>query len=306
MRRISLFISFLALCLVSQISWAQQDAMFTQYMFNGLALNPAYAGSHDAISASLLYRNQWVNVDGAPNTGAFALHSPLGNDKIAIGVQAVRDQIGISKETIANVSAAYRLPLSERAKLSFGLSAGINMLDYNFNDLELGSVNDAFFDPSNNIKDNKANVGAGLYYYTNNTFLGVSVPRLLQNDFGDGVETFTQKRLLYVHGGHVFNLNPNLKFKPNALIKATSNAPVEVDLNANFLFIDKIWAGVSWRSFESVDLIARLLVTEQLSLGYSYDITTNDLRDNSKGSHEFMLNYLFSFQKKKMLSPRYF
>lgn len=306
MRRISLIISFVALCIVSRTSWAQQDAMFTQYMFNGLALNPAYAGSHDAISTSLLYRNQWVDVDGAPNTGAFTIHSPLGNDKLAVGLQVVRDQIGISKETVFNASLAYRVPITEKAKLSFGLSIGGNRLDYNFNDLELGGTNDVFFDPSNNINESRANVGAGVFYYSSKTFLGVSIPRLIENEFGSGEGVYTQRRLFYVHGGHVFDLHPNLKFKPNILLKATANAPLEMDINANFLFVDKVWAGVSWRSLESVDLIARLLVTEQLSLGYSYDIITNDLRDQTKGSHEFMLNYLFSFQKKKMLSPRYF
>ena len=306
MKRISLIISILALSLFSRMAWAQQDAMFTQYMFNGLAFNPAYAGSHEAISASFLYRNQWVNVDGAPNTTTFSLHSPLGNERIGLGVQFLSDKIGVSKQKVANISASYILPLTDESNLSFGLSAGMDMIEYDFNDLELGGTNDVYFDPSNNINDNKANVGAGIYYYSKKTFLGLSVPRILQNEYGKGPSKLIQNRHLYVYGGHVFDLHPNLKFKPNVLLKTVEKAPLEVDLNANFLFIDRIWAGVSWRSLESVDLLTRVLLTEQLSVGYSYDISTNGLKDYSKGSHEFMLNYLFSFQKKTMLSPRYF
>ena len=238
MKRFSLIISILAFLLMSRITSAQQDAMFTQYMFNGLAINPAYAGSHNAISANFINRQQWVGIDGAPQSTSFSVHSPLGGDKLAVGVQLVHDKVGVSKELFTNASLAYVLPVSETAKLSFGLSVGLDMVDYNFADLEMGTtVVDPNFDPSNSISENKTNFGLGAYYHTKNTYFGVSVPRLMENEYGDEV-TYQQKRHYFVYAGHVFKLHPNVKFKPNVLVKISSNVPMSIDLNANFLFID--------------------------------------------------------------------
>ena len=309
MKRISLIISAVfALMLHSADVHAQQDAMFTQYMFNGLALNPAYAGSHEAIRTTFLHRNQWTQIDGAPNTTTLSIHTPA-NERIGLGFQLAHDKIGVSQQTVANISGAYMMPLSGSAKLSFGLSIGLDNLQYNYSDLDLYSTNDVFFDASNNINESKMNVGAGLFYHSDKTFVGISVPKLLENEYGEEVASVIQSRHYFIYAGHIIDLHPNLKFKPNVLFKAVEGAPLEADLNANFLFIDRIWAGVSWRSFESIGLMTQLNVTEQFGIGYAYDIVTNDIvtSDNKRtGSHEFMLTYLFSFKKKAMLSPRYF
>lgn len=306
MKRFSLIISILACLLMTRGASAQQDAMFTQYMFNGLSLNPAYAGSHNAISTNFIWRKQWVGLDGAPTSTNFSIHSPLGGDKLAGGVQLVHDKIGVSEELFVNGSLAYILPVSDDAKLSFGLSGGLDKLDYNFNDLELGSTVDPNFVEANNISESKVNFGLGVYYHTKNTFVGLSIPRLIENAYGNEGLTYQQRRHYFIYAGHVFTLHPNFKFKPNVLVKVSTNVPASVDLNANFLFIDKVWFGVSYRSSESIDLLAQYYVTDQLSFGYAYDINTNRLRTTNNGSHEVMLSYLFSFRKNAMLTPRYF
>lgn len=306
MKKIKLILSVLGLSLCSA-ALAQQDVMYTQYMFNGLAFNPAYAGSHEATSLTFLWRRQWLNIPGAPQSFTLGAHTPLGGKKIGFGIQAAQDQIGVSNQTSANASLSYMLPLSAHGVLSFGLSAGLDKLDFDFNSLQLGQSVDATFDPSQSIDENKGNIGAGLYYHSNRTFVGVSVPRLIENEFGNANGTsFVQKRHLFVYAGHVFDLHPNLKFKPNVLFKAVEGADLQVDLNANFLFIDKLWLGVSYRSFESVGLLAQYMVTDQFGVGYAYDLNVNGLKDYNSGSHEIVLNYLFSFRKKTMLTPRYF
>jgi type IX secretion system PorP/SprF family membrane protein len=285
--------------------FAQQDVMFTQYMFNGLTLNPAYAGSHEAISTNFIWRKQWLNIDGAPQSYAFSLHSPVGGNKIGLGLQLVNDKIGASKSFLGNASASYILPISENAKLSFGLSAGLEKLDYNFSDLQ-GIELDPNFSTSNNITGSKVNFGTGIYYHSKKTFIGVSLPRILENEYSSNNLTYGQRRHFFIYAGHIIDLHQNIKFKPNILVKMATNSKASVDLNANFLFIDKIWLGVSYRSFESLDIIAQYHISDQLSIGYAYDMTTNKLKNYSNGSHEFMLSYLFSFKRKAMLSPRYF
>lgn len=306
MKRIRCILSVITMSLCST-AVAQQDVMYTQYMFNGLAFNPAYAGSHEATSLAFLWRRQWLNIPGAPQSFTLGAHTPLGGKKIGFGIQAAQDRLGVSNQTSANASLSYMLAVSDQGVLSFGLSAGLDKLDFNFKSLQLGQTVDATFDPSQSIDENKANVGAGLYYSSDRSFIGISVPRLIENEFGnaDGA-SFVQKRHLFVYAGHVFDLHPNLKFKPNVLFKAVEGAELQVDLNANFLFVDKLWLGVSYRSFESVDLLAQYMLTDQFGIGYAYDINLNGLRDYNSGSHEVVLNYLFSFRKKTMLTPRYF
>lgn len=299
----------LGIVLIASVGFAaqaQQDVMFTQYMFNGLALNPAYAGSHNALSATALIRKQWVGIDGAPFSQTLSVHSPFKDERMGVGFQVVNDKIGISKETNLYGAYSYWIPVGA-GRLSMGLQAGINLFGTDFSQLDLKHDSDIDFSQGN-LSELKPNFGAGLYYYTERLYLGLSVPRLVENKFGDDAagNTFQQARHYFLTGGYVFDLGPNWKFKPNFLIKTVPGAPVELDLNANFLFIEKLWMGVSWRSFDSFDLLAQFFITDQLSLGYAYDITTTKLRGYTSGSHELMLNYVFKFSEDKMLTPRYF
>lgn len=304
-------IILVVLVVIAQSGYAQQDAMFTQYMFNGLVLNPAYAGSHEALSATALLRKQWVNVDGAPSTQTLSMHTPYEAKRMGFGLQLVHDKIGVSNETNIYGSYSYWVPMGN-GRLSMGLQAGVNMLRSEFDELVLINEGDPGFDDAS-FSAVKPNFGAGLYYYTDRFYVGLSAPRLLRNNYGQlpsSVSTndfsFRQERHYYLTAGYLFELSPNVKLKPSFLVKQVSNAPVEVDLNANVLFVDRLWLGVSLRSGDSFDFLAQFLVNNQLSIGYAYDLTTSSLKSQTSGSHEVMVNYLFSFGDKKILTPRYF
>lgn len=284
---------------------AQQQVMFTQYMFNGLALNPAYAGSHESVSMTALVREQWSGLDGAPSTQTFSIHSPIKNHKSALGLLILNDKIGVTNQTGVFASYAYHLPFANGAKLSLGLQAGATYYDADFLDLGL-SQNDAF---NRNITEWQPNFGFGAYYYTDRFYLGVSVPQTLENTFDEEFDDSNSElvRHYFISSGYVFDLSQDLKFKPNILVKAVNNAPVEFDLNANFLIKELIWLGVSWRSFDSFDALFQLQVSPQLQIGYAYDFaTTTDLRRVNSGSHEFMVNFRFVKGREKVLTPRYF
>lgn len=286
--------------------YAQQDIMFTQYMFNGMAINPAYAGSHDALSLTALYRKQWVNIEGAPSSLTFSAHSPLPKERWGVGLLLSNDKIGINNVTNIMASGSYYIPVSEKGKLALGIQLGINSIRSDFSDLTVDDPNDEYLQVTD-VTAMKPNIGAGLYYYTNAAYIGFSAPRLLQNNFeNQGVVARKQQRHYFLTGGHIFTLSPNFKIKPNFMMKVVEGAPIELDLNANVLFIERLWLGLSWRSLDSFDAIIQFHVNEQLSIGYAYDFTTTELGNYTSGSHEIMINYLFKFDKYKVLTPRYF
>ncbi len=284
---------------------AQQQVMFTQYMFNGLAINPAYAGSHKTISLTALAREQWTGIDGAPSTQTFSIHSPIKKQRTSIGLLRLHDQIGVTEQTGAYASYAYRIPITEHGSLSFGLQGGVSYFDARFSDINLSDPTFA----NGDVQESQPNVGFGLYYNTDRFYVGASVPQLIETEFDRGNDDSDSKlvRHYFVTAGYIFDLSHNLKLKPNGLIKYVDGAPMEIDLNANLLINEIIWVGLSWRSFDSIDGILQLQVTEKLQVGYAYDFATDsDLRRVNGGSHEVSLNYRFSFSKSKVITPRYF
>lgn len=301
-----LYISIVVLALLGLKANAQQDVMFTQYMFNAMALNPAYAGSHDALNVTALGRKQWVNIDGAPLSMTLSAHTPINPHPMGVGLQVINDRIGIVKETIVYGSYAYWIKTSAKGRLSFGLQAGANFFKADYNELKLKHSNDQVFTGAPSTT--KPNFGAGIYYYTDRFYLGLASPRLVEHSIqnGNDKESFKQRRHQFLSAGYVFDLNPNWKFKPNLLIKHVEGSPVEFDINANFLLAEKLWLGASWRSFDSFDFLTQFLVTEQLSIGYSYDLTLTKLASFNKGSHELMVSYLFKYNGDKILTTRYF
>ena len=287
---------------------AQQDVQFTQYMFNGLAINPAYAGSQDALSLTAIGRKQWVGIDGAPNSYTFSAHTPINPHSIGVGLQVTNDRIGPFNETAIYGSGAYWIKAGKKARLSMGLQIGVNLLRADFDELLLQNPGDQLFS-TNTSTSTSPNVGAGLYYYTDRLYIGLSTPRIVRNelDLGDGdADNFQRARHFFLSSGYVFNINPNWKFKPNVLIKYVEGSPVQADINANFLFIERLWLGVSWRSFDSFDFLAQFYITPQLSVGYAYDLTTTRLSEVNSGSHELMVNYLLKFKHDRILTTRYF
>ena len=304
----------LALLLVSSSingCWAQQEAMFTQYMFNGLAINPAYAGSHQTLEFTALARQQWTGLEGAPSTQTFTAHSPLKNRSIGLGLSIIHDKIGITSQFGTYGAYSYRIQFNNKGVLSMGLQAGFTQYQEDLTQLQ-GSIRDPN-DPNfsqDQVSKFMPNFGAGLYYYTDRFYMGLSSPHLVQNKL-DNVETVDsearQKRHYFFTTGYVFDLSRSVKFKPNLLLKVVEGAPLEADVNVNFLFQEILWVGVSYRSFDSFDAILQLNVTEQFSIGYAYDFaTTTELKRLHSGSHELMLNYRLKPPRRRMLTPRYF
>jgi type IX secretion system PorP/SprF family membrane protein len=317
MARRSIFIFSLVLFCCS-VATGQQVATYSQYMFNGLAINPAYAGSHNALSSTVLARFQNVGLRGAPNTQTFSAHSPLVNKRVAVGLMVIHDQLSVINQTGIHFSYAYRIPVSKNpdnpASLSFGLQGGVSIYRAAYSELNLYSNSPTNPNPgsdqafSQDIRESRPNIGAGLFYSQKYAYLGISMPSMVNNVFdrGEGYQTVYQSVPFIVTGGYVFSLNRLLKFKPNFLFKTVDNRPVEFDLNTSFLFDEVLWAGLSYKSSKQVIVMTQLQLTDQLQFGYSYTITAGAIRSVELGSHEVMLNYRFWFNKKGVISPRYF
>lgn len=306
-----LITSFLILTFSSGVL-AQQTASYAQYMFNPLAINPAYAGSHEALSATVLGRFQNVGLTGAPNTQTLAVHTPLLNPRVGIGLLVIHDELSVIDQTGVHFSYAYRLPIKkDKSTLSFGLQGGMSMYNARYTQLELfNNASNGNPDPvfSQDIREARPNFGAGIYYSTAASYIGLSLPSMLNNVFerGQDYSTVYQNVPVIVTGGHVFTLNRMLKLKPNFLFKLVDGQPVEFDLNANMLFDEVIWLGFSYKSSKQIVMLTQCKINDQLQFGYSYTVTAGPIRTAELGSHEVMLNYRFWFNKKGVVSPRYF
>ena len=286
------------------VTHGQQQVMFTQYMFNGLAINPAYAGSHETMSVTALARQQWTGLDGAPSTQTLSVHSPLKNERFSLGMLFLHDKIGVTEQNGIYGSYAYRIPINKKGKLAFGLQGGATFYNAKFSKV---SLTDPTF--TSDIRLGQPNIGFGMYYNTDRFYAGLSMPQLIQTTFDKNNPDSDSKliRHYFASAGYVFDLSPQVKLKPNILIKAVPGAPVEFDLNVNALLRDIFWVGISWRTFDSFDAILQFQVNEQLQVGYSYDFaTTTDLKRVNGGSHELMVSYRFTFSKSRIVTPRYF
>ncbi|WP_163401122.1 PorP/SprF family type IX secretion system membrane protein [Flavobacterium fluviatile] len=286
---------------------AQQDPQYTQYMYNTMAVNPAYAGSTGVLEATLLHRSQWVGISGAPETQSFSIHAPLRNEKIGLGLSAVNDKIGPSDELYLDGNFSYSLALGYEKRLAFGLKAGMRMLNIDWTKGKYYDPNDVLL--NQNIDNQmKLAVGAGIYYYTDKWYLGFSIPSFIENDYYDDVqESVSYDRLhYYLMGGYVFDLNPNLKFKPAFLVKAVSGAPLTADVSANFMLYEKFVIGGSYRTDDSVSILAGFQISKSFYIGYAFDYTTSQLNKYNDGTHEFILKYQFNKNQSRIKSPRFF
>jgi type IX secretion system PorP/SprF family membrane protein len=297
------------LIVVSFGARAQQDAMYTQYMFNTLAINPAYAGSRNVTSATVLFRNQWTGIQGAPKTGTLTLDAPIYDKRLGIGLQLFSDKLGVTQTTGAVISGAYRVRLNE-GTLAFGLQGNVNQFRANYNDVNL---NTDVYDPAFAFNVNKVlfNFGTGVYYNSDRFFLGLSVQDLVKNrltNYTTNNADFRQTQVmhLFLSSGYVFDLNDDFKFKPSFLIKGVKGAPIEGDINATLWIKDVIGIGAQYRTSADVAGLVEIQATPQFRIGYSYDYSTTALRFSNSGSHEIMLRYEFGFSSGKILSPRYF
>ncbi|MCP1995568.1 type IX secretion system membrane protein PorP/SprF [Flavobacterium sp. HSC-61S13] len=286
---------------------AQQDPQYTQYMYNTINVNPAYAGSRGVMSIFGLHRTQWVGLDGAPKTMAFSVNTPLGDSKLGLGVSVVNDRLGAMEENNISVDLSYTIDLNRNYKLSFGVKGTANLLDVDYGKLNIYNPNDVMF--QDNIRNQfSPNVGAGLYLHSEKTYFGLSVPNFLETDrYDDNVyATMKQRMNFYLIGGHVFDLSPNLKFKPAFLAKAVSGAPLQVDLTANFMIADKFVIGGAYRWDAAFSGLVGFQVTDGLFVGYSYDAETTKLAHYNSGSHEIFLRFELFNRFNRITSPRFF
>lgn len=308
MKRYLLFIFFLVG--ISSGLYAQQQATYAQYMFNGLAINPAYAGSHGGLSTSALIRYQSVGVPGAPNTQTISAHTPLNNEKVALGMLVIHDKIGVIDQVGVNAIYAYRLFFSsdrEKPKvLSFGLQAGFSSYRAMYSQLDIYHPTDPSF--TEDVRQSMPNFGFGIYYYTDRFYVGLSAPNLMYNVFdrGDNLETIIQSNPIILNSGYVIGLSRTVKLRPNFLLKVLDKKPVELDINTNISFDDVLWLGVSYQVASSVNLLAEIQVTNQLRIGYSYAFRTSTINRVDLGSHEFMINYRFKYPRSGVVTPRHF
>lgn len=300
------------LVIASSGSYAQQDPIFTQYMFNALAINPAYAGASEALSLDLIERVQWLGMKSGPNTTAFTASTNLPNPHLGIGLFAFRDALGPTVETGIMGSFAYKI-LFPTGKLSFGVQFGFDYLNVDWTVLNPGDQSDPLI--TNQVK-NKAvpDAGVGIYYSTNRFYVGISSTHLMQNKIValknpvDEKTSFTKLlRHFYAIGGVAIPLSENLILKPTAMVKYVANSPMQADFDVNLLIHEVLWIGVGYRTENCLSLMAEVNITKGLHIGYSYDAWFNPLKSYNKGSHEIRVGYdLDVFKTGRMVSPRLF
>lgn len=302
-----ILIAILAIFSVVQMD-AQQDAMFTHYMYNTLGVNSGYAGSRDALTVTLLHRTQWLGFEGAPQTQTLTLHSPLKNDKLALGLSVINDKIGPTKNTSLYGDFAYRMKINEKAKLSFGIKAGLNMFSNTINDLATEESNDAAFEE--NETSVSPNFGFGMYYSTDKMYVGLSAPRFLETKNSNG--TVADRQHYFLIAGTVLNLSETVKLKPTGFMKVTAGAPIEGDITGTLIFNEKFRLGAMYRTGDALGLLLGLNITEQLDFGYSFDWSYRSDWNSvenvmQRTSHELMLRYDFIYKNEdRIRSPRYF
>ena len=286
-------------------SFAQQDAQYTQYMYNTINVNPAYAGSRGALSIFGLHRAQWVGMDGAPVTNSFSVNTPINESKVGVGFSVVNDKIGPTVSNDISADISYTIQTSETWKLSFGIKATASLLNLNVDELNPADQND---DQFQNYSKFSPNIGAGIYFHSDKAYVGLSVPYFIQtnNYSDDDVAIYKELMSYYFIAGYVFDINYNLKFKPALMTKATIGAPLQVDLSANFMFMDKFVLGAAYRWDAAFSGMAGFQVYEGLFVGYAYDSDTTNLKNYNSGSHEIFLRFELFNHLNKIVSPRFF
>lgn len=299
--RILLFV----LMFTAVLSHAQQDAQFTQYMYNTINVNPAYAGSRGALSVFALHRTQWVGLDGAPVTNAVSVNTPLNGSNLGLGVSLINDRIGPTNENTISADLSYTIPTSETFKLSFGLKATANLFDLNSSDLDPVDLGD---ETLQNYTKFSPNIGAGLYLHSDKAYVGFSIPNFIEtNRYNDNERAIFKERVnYYLIGGYVFDLNSYLKFKPAFISKVVDGSPLQLDLSGNFMFYDKFVVGAAYRWSAALSAMVGFQVSDSLFVGYGFDNETTNLRNYNSGSHEIFLRYEIFKNVNKITTPRFF
>ena len=303
------FIIFFTL-LVSHIN-AQTEPMYSQYMYNMLGVNPAYAGNRESVGINYFQRKQWSGLQGAPNTTSISVDGSTASNKFGWGVQLYGDQLGVEKANGINFMASTKVQISKKGLLSAGLTFGL--MNYRIDLLSLSSKLYQENDPDYFANKNAwmPTMGLGIYYNTDNFYVGISLPsvfksRLANIDLLNSNLQKVNKQHIFITSGYVFDLNDQIKFKPSTMIKMVSGAPIEFDLNTNVWLHDIVGVGVSYRTGDAIISMAELQVTDNFRMGYAYETTISPLKYYNNGSHELMIRYEFGNYKSKIKSTRYF
>ncbi len=290
---------------------AQFEPQFTQYMFNEMFINPAYAGSRDQVSSTLVYRNQWVGMEGAPKTQTASINAPLLNRKIGVGLNIINESIGVTKQFAIYGNYAYRVRVGTGGALAMGIQGGFINHQENLADVITNEENDSEF-LFNTPKVILPNAGIGIYYNDDRFYAGISVPRTLRNKVaGNGTSDVSTDFSFstwhyYLTAGYVIKASEHIKLKPTMMLKAVEQAPLIGDFSLSALFYEKVWIGAALRTADSFAGLLTIQATPNLRIGYSYDYTTTDLSNYSSGTHEINIGYDFSLEKKRIVTPRYF
>lgn len=306
----------LILCISGLMVNAQQDPMYTQYLFNTQTMNPAYTGTWESLSFMVLARQQWAGLEGAPNTYTFSMQAPMKNERVALGLNVINDKIGLERRFYLFGDYSYLIPMNQTTSLRLGLKGGFTNYSNNFSEYQVNAPGSGVFDPRFQGEiDHKfmPNFGVGAFLYSKRYYVGFSVPKILSNDFEtnyNNLSIMSEFRHYFLMAGFVFNLGENLKFKPTMLTKASfsskTGSPVQADLTANFLIKERFWLGASYRTGDSFGFIAQWIIDNKLRIGYAYDYTISNLRKVVSGTHELMVSYELKFLKNNFTSPRYF
>ncbi|WP_060875334.1 PorP/SprF family type IX secretion system membrane protein [Myroides odoratus] len=302
----TVFLLSLGLVGITQ-TYAQQDPQYTQYMYNHSNINPAYAGSREGLQIFGLYRTQWVGLEGAPKTATLSVNTPLGDSGLGLGVNFVNDHLGVMDDNTLSVDLSYAIDLNHQYKLAFGLKGSANLLDVNYSKLHI-------YNPTGPVAEDdiknefSPNIGAGLFLYSEKAYVGLSAPHLLTRSRYDDneVRTLRQKMHMYLTGGYVFDLNPNLKFKPAAMVKMEQGSPLQMDVSANFMFLDKFTLGAAYRWDAAISGLVGFQVSDNIFVGYSYDAETSKLARYNSGSHEIFMRFSLFNSYKRVAAPRFF
>ena len=301
----SLVMAFTVFTFINE-SYGQQDPQYTQYMYNTMSINPGYAGSNDYMSISTLARSQWVGISGAPQTQTLSFQTPIGFTGIGIGMNIINDKLGPSQEIYFDANISYTIKTSEETNLAFGLRLGGRSFSLDWSKGIYQNPADVVFNQDVNNKF-LPTLGAGLFYYSEKWYAGLSVPNFLRTEhYDDRIESVAAERLHYfLIAGYVFDLTENILFKPAAIAKIVSGAPLSLDVSANFLFNEKFTLGLAYRWDDSISALLGIQVTESLNIGYAYDLTTSNYKNYNSGTHEVMLRFNI-FKEPTLKSPRFF
>lgn len=287
------------------VAFAQQEALFTQYMYNTSIINPAYSGSRGVLTIFGQYRSQWVGVDGAPKTATFTIHSPIKNSKLGYGVSFTNDKLGVMNDNSLAVDLSYTITVNNDYKIAFGLKGTANFLNIEYENLTI-------YDPTEEIENVQnqfnPNLGVGAYFYSDKAYLGISIPYLLEYDFlkDQTYASMNRKMHTYLMAGYVFDFSDDVKFKPAMLARFVEGAPLLFDISGNILFRDRFTLGASYRLNSSISALAGLQVSDQFFIGYSYDSSVTKLAVANTGSHEILLRFELFNRNRRFTSPRFF